>query len=177
MNTLLGLLPICPYSAPTQETRNTGTSQASQSAKKDDLSTVESLLRTLEAEVQDLKVQVKDLGIQQESAQAEAAALRKELEQARPQLVATTGSANAVASEHAVPETSTHQASTEDHIAKLEENQLLEDARIAEQSQTKVESASKYRARLSGIMLFNMYGERGARRTSETEYRNVVSQR
>jgi hypothetical protein len=162
LNALLGLLLTCPYSAPAQETRNTGTSQASQSAKKVDLATVESLLRQLEAELRDLQVQVKDLRIQQESAQAESAALRKELEQARSQLVATAGSANAVASGHAVPETSSRQAATEDRIAKLEENQQLEDAKIAEQSQTKVESASKYRARLSGIMLFNTYGEHGS---------------
>ena len=162
VNTLFGLLLIYPYSAPAQETRNTGANQASQSAKKDDLSTVESLLRKLEAEVQDLKGQVKDLKTRQESARAESAALRKELEQARSQLVATTGSANAVASEQAVPETSTHPASIEDRMAKLEENQQLENAKITEQSQTKVESASKYRARMSGIMLFNMYGERGS---------------
>src|SRR5215472_14743608 len=120
VNALFGLLLTCPRSASAQETRDTGTSQASPSAKKDDLSAIESLLRTLEAEVQDLKAQVKDLRIQQESAQTESTALRKELEQARSQLVASTGSANAVASEHAVPENPTHQASTEDRIAKLE---------------------------------------------------------
>jgi hypothetical protein len=54
------------------------------------------------------------------------------------------------------------QTSTEDRIKKLEENQQLEDAEIAEQSQTKVESASKYRARMSGIVLLNTYGERGS---------------
>ena len=162
VNALLGLLLICPYSASSQETRNTGTSQAPQSAKKDDLATVESLLRQLEAEMQDLKAQVKDLKMQQESSQAESAALRKELEQAKSQLVAKSGSANSVGSERASSEATPGQTSTEERIAKLEENQQLADAKIAEQSQTKVESASKYRARLSGIMLLNMYGERGS---------------
>jgi len=162
VSAVFGLLLMCPYSACPQETRNTSTNAASQSAKKVDLATVESLVRQLEEEVRNLRVQLKDLKIQQDSAQAESAALRKELEQARYQFAASAGSANAVASEHAVPEISTRQASTEDRIAKLEENQQLADAKIAEQSQTKVESASKYRARLSGIMLFNMYGERGS---------------
>ncbi len=162
VSAMFGSLLMCPYSACPQETRNISTNAASQSAKKVDLATVESLLRQLEGEVRDLRVQLKDLKIQQDSAQAESAHLRKELEQARSQLVAPAGSANAVASEHAVPEISTRQASTEDRIAKLEENQQLADAKIAEQSQTKIESASKYRARLSGIMLFNMYGERGS---------------
>jgi hypothetical protein len=162
VSALLGLLLICPCSSPAQKTRNTGTNQASQSAKKDDLATIESLLRQLEAELRDLKVQVKDLKIQQEAAQAESVALRKELEQARSQLVAPAGSANAVASEHALPEISTRQASTEERIAKLEEDQQLTDAKITEQSQTMVESASKYRARLSGILLVNTFGERGS---------------
>lgn len=159
---LLGLLLICPCSASSQETRTTGTSQAPQSAKKDDLATVESLLRQLEAEMQNLKAQVKDLKMQQESSQAESAALRKELEEAKSQLVAKSASANSVVSERASSEATPGQTSTEERIAKLEENQQLADAKIAEQSQTKVESASKYRARLSGIMLLNMYGERGS---------------
>lgn len=161
VNTLLGLLLVCPYRASPQETRSTGTSQE-QSAKKDDLATVESLLRQLEAEMQDLKAQVKDLKMQQESALAESAALRKELEQAKSQLAAKSGSANPIPSERASSEAALGQTSTEERIAKLEENQQLADAKIAEQSQTKVESASKYRARLSGIMLLNTYGERGS---------------
>lgn len=162
VNTLLAVLLICPYRASSQQTQNAGTSQASPSAKKDDLATIESLLRKLEAEMQDLKAQVKDLKMQQESWQAESAALRKELKQAKSQLIAKSGPANSVASESASSEATPGQTSTEERIATLEENQQLEGAKIAEQSQTKVESASKYRARLYGIMLLNMYGERGS---------------
>jgi len=112
--------------------------------------------------VRDLKVQVKDLKIQQESAQAESVELRKVLEQTRSQLVAQAGSANSVASERVVSETTAGQTSNEERITKLEEDQQLADAKIAEQNQTKVESASKYRALLSGIVLFNTYSERGS---------------
>jgi len=159
---LFGSLLMCAHSAYAQETRNARDGEASQSAQKVEMATIVSLLQTLQADVRDLRAQVKDLKIQQESALAESVELRKELEQTRSQLVAHAGSANALASQHVVSQTSTDQTSTEDRITKLEANQELADAKIAEQNQTKVESASKYRARLSGIMLFNTYGERGS---------------
>ena len=49
----------------------------------------------------------------------------------------------------------------EERLAKLEDNQDLLDAKINEQSQTKVESGSKYRVRLSGILLLNLFDTRG----------------
>ncbi len=162
VSAFFGLLLLQAQIAFAQETGNAGRSDASQSAQKVDLATIVSLLQTLQAEVRGLRVQVKDLKTQQESALAESADLRRELELTRSQIVATAGSANAFASEHVASETSTGQVSTEDRIRKLEEDQQLADAKIAEQNQTKVESASKYRALLSGIVLFKTYGERGS---------------
>jgi hypothetical protein len=52
-------------------------------------------------------------------------------------------------------------AAREEPIQKLEEEQQLLNAKVDEQYQTKVESASKYRVRLSGIALLNMFGNRG----------------
>jgi len=49
-----------------------------------------------------------------------------------------------------------------DRIATLEENQETLNDRINEQSQTKVESGSKYRLRLSGMVLLNLYDNRGS---------------
>jgi hypothetical protein len=43
----------------------------------------------------------------------------------------------------------------------MEENVELLDAKINEQDQTKVESGSKYRVRLSGIVLLNLFENRG----------------
>ena len=48
-----------------------------------------------------------------------------------------------------------------ERVTKLEDNQDLIDAKLTEQSQTKVESGSKYRVRLSGIVLFNLFDTRG----------------
>jgi len=48
-------------------------------------------------------------------------------------------------------------SSLESRVATLEENQQLTDTRLQEQSQTKVESGSKYRVRLTGIVLMNTF--------------------
>lgn len=157
VSALFALLLLQPQIAIGQEPGNTGTTGASQSAKKADVATIVSLLQGLQAEVRDLKVQLKDLKVQQESARAESSELRKELEQIKSRLLAATASA-----EHVASGTSIDQKSTEERIAKLEEDQQLTDAKIADQNQTKVESASKYRARLSGILLVNTFGERGS---------------
>jgi len=119
------------------------------------------VLQELQSELHDLKGQVRELKIQQLSAQAESAELRKELEESKAQLAALANSSTSAAPEHPVSTPSTQQAPGADRLTKLEEDQQMADAKIAEQSQTKVESASKYRVRLSGIMLFNTFGERG----------------
>lgn len=49
----------------------------------------------------------------------------------------------------------------EERLAKLEEDQQLLIGKIDEQYQTKVESASKYRVRLSGIALLNLFANKG----------------
>jgi hypothetical protein len=46
-------------------------------------------------------------------------------------------------------------------VQRLEEEQQLLSAKVDEQYQTKVESASKYRVRLSGTVLMNMFNNRG----------------
>jgi len=130
-------------------------------APQEDLAGVTSLLRQLQTQVQELSGQVKNLKAQQEMTAAESAELRKELDAAKTQLVAlSTTPVNVAPGPSAVPE-ARPQGSTDERIARLEENQQLADEKAAEQSQTKVESASKYRLRLSGIVLFNMYANRG----------------
>ena len=49
----------------------------------------------------------------------------------------------------------------ERHMQKLEEEQQLSNARLEEQNQTKVESASKYRVRLSGAAILNLISNTG----------------
>ena len=49
-----------------------------------------------------------------------------------------------------------------DRLDKIEEEQQFIDAKVNDQYQTKVESGSKYRLRLSGMVLLNLYDNRGA---------------
>ncbi len=49
-----------------------------------------------------------------------------------------------------------------ERVTKLEDNQELTDAKVLDQSQTKVESGSKYRVRLSGMVLLNAFETRGS---------------
>ena len=51
--------------------------------------------------------------------------------------------------------------SIEDRLSRLQEGEEVTAANVRELSQTKVESGSKYRLRLSGIVLLNMFENRG----------------
>jgi hypothetical protein len=126
-----------------------------------DMVTLGKLLQQMQAQVQELNGQVRSVIQQQAQAQAESAALRKELEATRSQLVALSGQP-APAAAAQTPPPGAPQGSIENRLEKLEESQQLAEAKTAEQSQTKVESSSKYRLRLSGIVLFNLYSDRGS---------------
>ena len=121
------------------------------------------------AAVRDLQEQVRQLRdavaeIRAESAQyrAETAELRHELEQARSQpQVAATPAAPAATEQAAQPPQPSSASSLDDRVANLEDTTRLLSAKVDDQYQTKVESASKYRLRLSGIVLMNLFSNRG----------------
>ena len=131
------------------------------------------LIHDLQAEVQTLNSQLGDLRAEQKQMSEEARALRHELDFTKAQLVpAANGSANQYSAPNAaapaaqpasIPSLAAPQGATaEDRIAKLEENQEIIDAKVNDQYQTKVESGSKYRLRLSGIVILNMFDNRGS---------------
>jgi hypothetical protein len=130
-------------------------------AQAADLATVASLLKQLQAQIDTLNAQVKDLKTQQQSAQADASAMRKELDVTKSQLAALEQPAKGMESAQVQPAPPGAPSPSEERINRLQENQQMADAKIAEQSQTKVESSSKYRLRLSGILLFNLFDNRG----------------
>jgi hypothetical protein len=125
--------------------------------------------------VRDLQDQVRQLRGLVEEMRAESAESRAEMHQLRQDLQATrallerpaapTGSGSeAVAAESAAPENGNRAAAAplgsaplEERVQKLEESTSLIGSKIDEQYQTKVESASKYRARLHGIVLMNAF--------------------
>jgi hypothetical protein len=110
----------------------------------------------------------------QQQALLEAEQLRAELNRTREQLAAKTAGTNrsyepgpaespsssstsVAAKGQQLPE-----ASLQERISKLEDDQELINDKIIEQSQTKMESGSKYRVRLSGIVLLNTAVTRGS---------------
>jgi hypothetical protein len=136
--------------------------------------------------VTDLQDQVRQLRTLVEQMRAENAETRAEMHQLRQDLQATRAmldrpatpagaESTAAAAQSASPQQessgasnttnpSTALASTqlEERVQKLEENTSLLGSKIDEQYQTKVESASKYRARLHGIVLMNAFRNLGA---------------
>jgi hypothetical protein len=136
--------------------------------------------------VRDLQNQVRQLHEMVEEMRAENAQSRSEMQKLRQDLQATrallegSGPAGAPASwpvvASAAPAESTSPAmasgdaraatpqahpqanpALEDRVQKLEDTAALLGSKIDEQYQTKVESASKYRARLHGIVLMNAF--------------------
>lgn len=133
-----------------------------------------SAVRDLQDQVRELRGLVEAMRTENAESRAEMHQLRHDLEATRallerpasatspaPETAASTSPQNesAVASSSAAPAGSTSQASTplEERVQKLEDSTSLIGSKIDEQYQTKVETASKYRARLHGIVLMNAF--------------------
>jgi hypothetical protein len=130
-----------------------------------------SAVRDLEDQVRQLRSLVDEMRAENAESRAEMHQLRQDLEATRallePPATAPSGEPGAAEAQSALPENrppaaasaSTSQSSTplEERIQKLEESTSLMGSKIDEQYQTKVETASKYRARLHGIVLMNAF--------------------
>ena len=139
------------------------------------------------AAIHELQEQVRELRSAVEEMRAEAAQYRAETSELRRELQATRNE-GAVASNGAPPQASSYSApaataaepvfpnpnsklpqeasatpsgSLEDRVAALEDSTQLLSSKVDDQYQTKVESASKYKVRLSGIVLLNAFSNRG----------------
>ncbi len=158
---LIGVM-IWSASGMAQDTRTTGLplSQASNESVGDSI-------RELRDEVRELQAMVADMNSASQQARAETAELRRELDQIR----AGPGPRDAALTETVLePTTEAPQVETQEQkedqkkgerAATLEEEYQLLSGKVDDQYQTKVESASKYRLRLSGIVLMNMVSNQG----------------
>jgi hypothetical protein len=139
----------------------------------DDVKALGQLVRQLQSQVQGLNGRVQTLEANEKAAREESASLRAQLAATRapaPRPTELTGGPGSQtytttasplnAGTQVVASEPTPQNSDE-RISQLEENVELASAKITEQSQTKVESSSKYRVRLSGLALFNLVTNRG----------------
>jgi hypothetical protein len=124
-------------------------------------------IRELQEQVRELREAVLELRSEAAEYRTEAKELKRQLEASQAQ-AATVGSrqvANSVVpegrNESSVSSSERPQTTPEERLSSLEENAELLNSKIDEQDQTKVESASKYKLRLSGLLLLNIFNNRG----------------
>ncbi len=132
-------------------------------------------VQQLQDDVRQLKSMVEEMRSENAESRAEMRQLRKDLQETRAMLEKPTTPASNQSGEvkdafvpnsAATPATvATAHADTsqgvEQRIEKLEETTSLLGSKVDEQYQTKVETASKYRARLHGIVLMNAFRNLG----------------
>ena len=126
-------------------------------------------VRELQDQVRQLRTMVEEMRTESAESRAEMKQLRQDLQATRALLEqpSTPGGNSVAAASHPAsqeesartPDTTPVQASASlgERVQKLEESTSLIGSKIDEQYQTKVESASKYRARLHGIVLMNAF--------------------
>ena len=132
-------------------------------------------MRELKEQMQALRLQMNEMQENEKRAKEEARELRRELCLTKVKIGAATtescdgnapGASLVVRStmdpNAPVPGATTSQDASAERISRVEENVELTEAKLNDQYQTKVESGSKYRVRLSGIVLLNLYGNHGA---------------
>ena len=126
-------------------------------------------VQELQQQVRELHTLVDEMRVEAADSRAESADLRRELQALRAQLAVSSGASSPMAAYQAgageaapASTKTTEQPPLEDKVASLEESSHLLAAKIDEQYQTKVESASKYRVRLSGIALLNLFSNHGS---------------
>jgi hypothetical protein len=126
-------------------------------------------VRDLQDQVRELREMVDQMRAENAQSRAEMHQLRQDLQATRallqqPAVPAASGSGVTVAESTSQSPASAPTSSTpvEERVQKLEESTSLIASKIDEQYQTKLETASKYRARLHGIVLMNAFGNVGA---------------
>lgn len=122
-------------------------------------------LRDLQDQVRQLRAVVEEMRSENAQSRAEMRQLRQDLQATRALLEQPAGANGNAAgpavaagnSESEAPPAAGAQGSIEDRVQKLEDSTSLIGTKVDEQYQTKVETASKYRARLHGIVLMNAF--------------------
>ena len=123
-------------------------------------------IRELRDQIRELRALVEAMRAENAQSRAEMRQLREDLQTSRAVLErpAATGGAAAAPAPAGTTTPAGNQASTavENRVEKLEESTSLIGSKIDEQYETKVETASKYRARLHGIILMNAFRNVGS---------------
>jgi hypothetical protein len=118
-----------------------------------------SALEKLQLQVEQMNAAMSKLSDDTVSLQSANAALRRELEEAKAQLAAISDHSTSESASSAVPDPTT--TASEQKQEAIEGHVGLVEQKVNEQYQMKVESASRYRVRLSGLVLLNMFANTG----------------
>ncbi len=118
---------------------------------------VNAALGELQSQVQELKQMVLQLQQETTASRAEISKLRQELQAQHSDAASTAVTADSDQLVASAPGS----AQIEQRVQHLAEDEQLLSDKVNEQYQTKLESASKYRVRFSGIVLFNLFGNSG----------------
>jgi len=138
-----------------------------QPSEPDEIRELGGLIRDLQIQVQELNSELATVRAGQEQTGKETQELRRELELATAKFEATSAGRNAESSTPSFQQPSVAavvaqpEPSPVERVEKVEDDLQLIDAKVADQYQTKVESGSKYRLRVSGIVLLNLFDSRG----------------
>jgi hypothetical protein len=155
-------------------------SPASEREAAPEIRALADLIRDLQAQVQTLNSQLSELRTEEQRTSEEARDLRRELDLAKGQMPSTSNAALESSSVSSAASSSVSQGypppsrptppgppvSTQDQAvpnssSRSEEDQQLIESKLNDLYQTKVESGSKYRLRLSGLVLLNMFDNHG----------------
>src|SRR5581483_10271157 len=140
-----------------------------QSQTQEQSQAMKDAIQELQQQVRELRAAVAEMHSEAAEYREQTAELRREIKasQAQPASPQQTS----VASNPTELQTSSAGKATEgedssqgisQRVASLEDNVQLLSGKVNDQYQTKIESASKYRVRLSGIVLLNLFNNRGA---------------
>lgn len=116
-------------------------------------------LEALRAQMEQLRMTLNAMSDELAGTRRESQELRQELRAVRQELDGVRSQSGAARSADRPAEPP---RSLDDRVATLAEDQQLLSAKVEDQYQTKVESGSKYRVRLSGMVLLNLFSTRGA---------------
>jgi hypothetical protein len=126
-------------------------------------------LNDLVSQVRELRAAIEQMRTENAQSRAEMQDLRQELQETRKLLAPLVASTNANPSSSAAVESAQSSGNSVSaasptsptdlgaRVQRLEESNQLLGSKLDEQYQTKVETAAKYRARLSGIVLMNAF--------------------
>ncbi|HTJ86639.1 MAG TPA: hypothetical protein VL349_05210 [Terriglobales bacterium] len=148
---------VCAYLLAVATCCTLSTAQTSNTSQ--DKALVESV-QELRAQVQELRAAVAEIKTEASQYRAESEELRKEIDSLRGGASSPAAAASSEIAASAPPGVAN--PSLPQRLSSDEETTQLLQNEIRTQYQTKIESASKYRVRLSGLVLLNLFSDHGS---------------